>query len=411
MTTFDWKQLKEQFYLMPDVIYMDGNSLGLCSKPAEARILEALAVWKSAGIDIWQVEQGKYFLYPSYLAKGLAELIKARPEEVTVANSTTINIHQMIATFYRPTRRRYKILVDELNFPSDIHAVTSQLRLQGYDDEALVVVPSRDGRTLRTEDIISAMTEDVALALLPAVLYRSAQLLDMARLTRAARERGIIIGWDLCHSIGVVDHDFSTIQPDFAIWCNYKYLAGGPGAIAGLYVRANHLTKPVGLAGWQGGVKETMFDMAHTHHPAPDADRFLVGTPPILAMAGLDGALELYRAIGMTRIRQRSLELTQYLMDQIEARLAGFGFAIGNPLAEQDRGGHVALEHAKAYQICQALKAAKVIPDFREPNVVRLAPVPLYVDFDDIDQLVERLGAIMRDQTYLHYPAEKALVV
>lgn len=408
----DWKQVKSEFYINEGVVYLDGNSLGLCSKPAEAKTLEVMEVWKQSGIDIWQVQDGKYFLYPSFLAKKLAPLIGADPTEVTIANSTTVNIHQAIATFYQPTHDRYKILVDELNFPSDIHAVKSQLRLQGYfPDEALKVVKSRDGKTLATEDILEAMTEDVALVLLPAVLYRSAQLLDLDTISAAGRERGIIVGWDLCHSIGAIDHNFSRTQPDFAIWCNYKYLSAGPGAIGGMYVNSRHLDKEVGLAGWQGGRKATMFQMDHTHDPSPDADRFLIGTPSILAMAGLEGVLELYERVGMERVRARSLELTRYLMDQVDQHLSEFGFQFGNPMDDAKRGGHVALEHDKAYQICQALKAAKVIPDFREPNVIRLAPVALYVDEADIDEFVKRLESIMKDQTYLDFAQEKGLVV
>lgn len=409
---FDWKNVKSQFYLNKDVIYLDGNSLGLCSKPAEQKTLEVLEVWKEHGIDIWQVEDGKYFLYPAFLAKRLAPLIGANPSEVTIANSTTVNIHQAVATFYHPTETRYKILVDELNFPSDIHAVKSQLKLHGYDpDEALKVVKSRDQKTLDTSDILEAMTEDVALVLLPAVLYRSAQLLDMDTISKAGRERGIIVGWDLCHSIGAVDHDFSRTQPDFAIWCNYKYLSAGPGAIGGMYVNERHLDKEVGLAGWQGGRKSTMFQMDHTHDPSPDADRFLIGTPSILAMAGLEGTLEIYEKVGMKRVRERSLELTRYLMEQVDKHLPNEGFSFGNPLEDGVRGGHVALEHDQAYQICQALKADKVIPDFREPNVVRLAPVALYVDFEDVDEFINRLKTIMEEKRYLNVTATKGLVV
>lgn len=406
------KDYKDHFYVQEDALYFDGNSLGLCSKDSEQAILDALAVWKTEGINIWNVQDGKYFLYPSFLAKSLATLIGAKAHEVTVANSTTINIHQAMATFYHPTHQRYKVVVDELNFPSDIHAVKSQLRLHGYTEEqALVVVKSRDGRFLDTDDVIASFTEDVALVLLPAVLYRSAQLLDMDTITRAAHEKGIVIGWDLCHSIGAIDHDFSRTKPDFAIWCNYKYLSAGPGAIGGMYVNEKHLDIPVGLAGWQGGKKSTMFRLSHTYTPSADADKFLVGTPPILAMAGLEGSLNLYCKAGMKVIREKSLAMTRFLMERIEAEMPEAGFHFGNPLDDTFRGGHVALEHDKAYQICQALKARKVTPDFREPNVVRLAPIALYTSFSDIEELVQRLKLIMENKEYENFSEERSLVV
>lgn len=406
------KAYKEHFYLQEGTLYFDGNSLGLCAKEAEEAILEALEVWKTEGINIWNVKEGKYFLYPSYLAKALSGLIGAKAHEVTVANSATINIHQALATFYRPSPERYKIVVDALNFPSDIHAVKSHLRLHGYSEEqALIEVQSRDGRFLETADIVAAFSEEVAVVLLPAVLYRSAQLLDMDTITQAAHDKGIVIGWDLCHSIGAIDHDFSRTQPDFAIWCNYKYLSGGPGAIGGMYVNEKHLDKPVGLAGWQGGEKRTMFQMSHTYTPSPDADMFLVGTPPILAMAGLEGTLKLYSAAGMPAIREKSLAMTRFLMDRIEAEMPDAGFCFGNPSEDQARGGHVALEHAQAYQICQALKARNVIPDFREPNVIRLAPIALYTSFQDVEELVQRLKQIMVNKEFELFSQERSLVV
>ena len=223
---------RELFYIRPGQIYMDGNSLGLCSKGAERAVLRALEDWKKYGIGIWAGAETDYFLYYESIGSKLARLINARPEEVTVCASTTLNIHQCVATFWKPDARRYKIVVDELNFPTDRYAVTSQIAQRGLEpDEVLKVVPSRDGKTLAMEDILAALT----------------QLLDMAAITHAAHERGIICGFDLCHSIGAVDHDMEAVDCDFAVWCNYKYLSGGPGATAGLYVNRRHFER--GLVG------------------------------------------------------------------------------------------------------------------------------------------------------------------
>ena len=395
---------REHFYTQEGQIYMDGNSLGLCSRDAEAAVLRAVSDWKQYGIGIWTGAPTNYFLYHDVIGEKIARLIHANPDEVTVCGNTTLNVHQCIATFWKPTAERYRILIDNLNFPTDRYAVTSQVRTRGMDpDDVIKVIVSRDGKTLSEDEIIDAMTEDVALVLLPSVLYRSSQLLDLERLTRAAHERGILIGFDLCHSIGNVDHDFEKIDCDFALWCNYKYLSGGPGAIAGLYINRRHFDREPGLSGWWGNRKDTQFELRDSFEHAGNAGGWQTGTGSVLSMAAIDGALEVYRDLDMADVREKSLDLTAYLMYLIETELAGYGFTIGNPREDAVRGGHVALEHPEAARINEALKAANVVPDFRYPNVIRLAPVPLYVRYQDVYDLVQRLKTIMDTKAYEKY--------
>ncbi len=403
---------RDRFYVSKGQIYMDGNSLGLLSRDAEDAVMHMLEVWKTYGILMWNAEDGKYFLYPQYLGGLLASIVGADANEVTVTNSTTINIHQCLATFYKPTPERYKILVDELNFPTDRHAVDSQIKLHNYSpDDAVKVVKSSDGRVLDEDAIIAAMTDDVALALLPSVLYRSAQLLDMERITAEAKKKGICIGWDLCHSIGAVPHQLKKVDADFAVWCNYKYLSAGPGAVAGLYINKRHFGRAPGLAGWHGNVKTTQFQLNHKHEQSHDADGWLTGTAPMLSMAALEGVMQIYKDAGMDRIREKSLKITAYMMFLIDQRLTKYGYAVGNPREDAKRGGHVALEHDDAYRICLALKKHGVIPDFREPNVVRLAPVALYVTYEDVYRLVDILEEIVVNKEYEAFSQTRALVV
>jgi len=406
------REVRDRFYTKNGHIYMDGNSLGLCSKDAEKEILQALNDWKNSAIDIWSINDSKYFYYPARIGAMMAALIGAEPDEVTTTNSTTINIHQCLATFYHPTRERYKILVDDLNFSTDRHTVDSQVKHKGYEPaEAVKVVAAKDGRTILEDDVIAAMTNDVALILLPSVLYRSAQLLDMRRVTAEARKRGIIIGWDLCHSIGAVPHDFKKLDADFAIWCTYKYLSGGPGSIAGLYINKRHFGKGPGLAGWHGNVKETQFQLNHKHDHSKDADGWLTGTAPILSMAGAKGALDIYTETGMDKIREKSLNLTNYLIYLIDEKLTKYGYIVGSPREDDRRGGHVSLEHDQAYRICQALKSHNVTPDFREPNVIRLAPVALYVSYEETYELVDILEQIAVNKEYERFSNARTLVV
>ncbi|WP_062233277.1 kynureninase [Fictibacillus sp. FJAT-27399] len=395
------KSFKNEFYLKKGVLYLDGNSLGLLSKRAEKSLLESLNDWKECGIDGWMAGKHPWYTLSEELGKKLSPLIGANPEEVIITGSTTGNLHQLTSTFFKPSGSKTKILADELTFPSDIYALKSQLALRSLDPgQHLIRVKSRDGRLIEEEDIIKAMTDEAALIVLPSVLYRSGQLLDMKRLTDEAHKRGILIGFDLCHSIGAVPHKLSEWNVDFAFWCNYKYLNAGPGSVAGLYINAKHFGKEPGLAGWFGSNKDKQFDMNHEFVAADTAGAFQIGTPHVLSTAPLIGSLEIFEEAGMDRLREKSLNLTRYMMELIETELAGFGFTIGNPRDDIRRGGHVCLEHDEAARICKSLKENGIVPDFRAPNVIRLAPVALYTSFEDVHKAVQRLKKIMGEKQY-----------
>jgi len=406
-----FRSYRDEFYLQSGVIYMDGNSLGLMSKRAEENVSELMESWKAYGIKGWTTGKYPWFFISEKLGEMCAPLIGAEKNEVIIAGSTTSNIHQAVATFYKPEGRRTKILADELTFPSDIYALQSQIKLKGYDpDEHLVRVKSRDGKLILEEDIIAAMTDEIALILLPTVLYRSGQLLDIKRLTAEAHARGICIGFDACHSIGAIPHYFSEWNVDFAIWCNYKYLNGGPGSVAGLYVNKKHFGIHPGLAGWYSSKKDKQFDMAHTLDVEQSAGAFQMGTPHVLSLAPIIGSLEMFAEAGIENIRQKSLKLTRYMMDLIEQELTELGFSIGNPNEDDRRGGHVCLEHDEAIRICKALVDKGVIPDFRPPNIIRLAPIAFYTSFEEVWETVEILKAIVTEKQYEKYGKERNVV-
>lgn len=395
---------REEFYVQPETIYLDGNSLGLLSKRAEKALLSILDSWKQYGIDGWTKGEHPWFYLSEKLGEMTASLIGAEPEETIVTGSTTVNLHQLTAAFFHPNGSATKILADELNFPTDIYALQSQLTLKGLDpNNHLVKVKSEDGRTLKEEDIIAQMSEEIALIVLPSVLYRSGQILDIKRLTAAAHKRNIVIGFDLCHSIGSIPHQLSEWDVDFAFWCNYKHLNGGPGAVGGLYVNKRHFGVKPGLAGWFGSRKDKQFDMAHTMIQANHAGAFQMGTPHLLSAAPLLGSLSMFAEADIEKIRAKSLQLTDYLMALIDAELKQEGFTIANPLNHQQRGGHVYLEHQEAARICKALKANNIIPDFRVPNGIRLAPVALYNTFTEVWETVQRLKVIMKEEQYKQF--------
>lgn len=401
---------KDEFYLLENIIYMDGNSLGLLSKRAERTLHNLLDSWKTLGIDGWTEGDNPWFYLSESVGEKMAPLVGGTKSEVIATGSTTTNLHQLAATFYKPSGTKTKILADELNFPSDIYALKSQLALKGFNpDEHLVQVKSRDGRFLNEDDIIEAMTEDIALIVLPAVLYRSGQILDMEKLSKAANEKSIPIGFDLCHSIGAVEHALHDWGADFAFWCTYKHLNGGPGSVAGLFVHDKHFGTTPGLAGWFGSKKESQFDMDHTMDSALDVAAYQIGTPHVLSLAPVIGALELFEEVGIKKVREKSLQLTDYMLALIQQELSDHDFTIGNPV-DESRGGHILLEHVEAARICKALKEDGVIPDFRAPNGVRLAPVALYNSFEDVWHTVQKLKRIMDEKRYEKFENKRGVV-
>ncbi|WP_049915380.1 kynureninase [Haloferax mucosum] len=391
--------LRERFYIPEDCLYMDGNSLGLFSKDAEAALEHVVEEWREHAILGWTDADPDWHTYGERLGERLASLVGAAPEEVVVANSTTVNIHTLVGTFYDPDRGE-KIVVDDLDFPTDHYAIRAQLRQRGRDpDEALRVVESRDGRTIETEDVLAAIDDDVGMVFLPSVLYRSGQLFDIEAITEAAHDADALAGFDLAHSIGTVPHDLSEVGVDFAVWCHYKYLNAGPGAIAGLYVNERHFGVTPALAGWWGNAKETQFDMSLTYDPAHSAAAFQTGTIPILSTAPLDGALDIVEdAGGVAALREKSLALTDFLIELVDERLPEC--EVGTPRDPASRGGHVAVEHPEAYRISLALKERGVVVDFRQPNVVRIAPIPSYVGFEDVFRTVEHLREVLDAEEY-----------
>ncbi|KMJ58221.1 kynureninase [Bacillus sp. LL01] len=405
------KEYRKEFYIKKDSIYMDGNSLGLLSKRAEASLLSMLDTWKNLGIDGWTSGDEPWFYFAEKLGELSATLVGAKKEEVMVTGSTTSNLHQLLATFYKPEGNRTKIVADELNFPSDIYAIQSILKLKGLNpEEHLIRVKSRDGHTINEEDIIHSLNEDVAMLILPTVLYRSGQLFNIEKITKAAHEKGILVGWDGCHSVGAIPHEFHNWQVDFAYWCNYKYLNAGPGGVGSLFVHEKHFHETPGLTGWFGSDKQKQFDMEHTFTPATTSGAYQIGTPHIFSMAPLLGSLQMFEEVGMVKIRQKSLHQTRVLMELIEQELSGFNFQLTNPKVDTYRGGHVSLEHPEAARICKSLKELGVVPDFRKPNIIRLAPVALYTTYKDVYETVQIVKQIMQEKHYEKHSNEREVV-
>jgi kynureninase len=390
--------------LAPDgrpAVYLCGNSLGPMPVAAEARVREVLDLWATLAVRGHHSGPDPWMHYHAQFAAPLARLVGAAPAEVVAMNTLTVNLNLLLVSFYRPTRARHRVLIERPAFPSDRYAVVSQIRFHGYAPEAaLVEVGPRPGEELlRTEDVVAAIEregEALALVLLPGVQYLTGQVLDVAAITRVARRHGVVVGWDLAHAIGNVPVALHDSGADFAVWCHYKYLCGGPGAAAGAFVHERH-GRDAGLprfAGWWGHDAATRFAMGPDFVPTAGAEGWQQSNPPVLALAPLVAALDAFDAAGLARLRAKSLALTAFARRLITERLAG-RIAIVTPAADAERGCQLSLRVAGGAAVGRrafaALTARGVIGDWREPDVIRLAPAPLYNSFAEVERAVATL--------------------
>ncbi len=376
-----------------EVHYFTGNSLGLMPKATRAAVERELDDWAGLGVDgHFRAKHPWYPYHEAFLDTG-ARLVGAERGEVVMMNTLTVNLHLMMVSFYRPTRERYKIVIEDPAFPSDTYAVRSQLEFHGIDpDDGLVTIQPRDGEHhFRVEDIEALLHEhrdSIALVMLGGVNFLNGQLLPLERIVHAAKACGAKIGYDLAHAAGNVPlrlHDWGV---DFAVWCSYKYLNSGPGAVGGCFVHHDAAKDPSlkRFAGWWGNDPTTRFKMhlIPRFEPHGTAEAWQLSNPPILAMAPIRTSLEIFDEVGMARLREKSLRLTGYL----EFLLGEHGrdrFEVITPADPAERGCQLSvLVHDRPRERFQALERAGVVADFREPNVIRVAPVPLYNTFHDV---------------------------
>ena len=396
--------IRESFRIPDGVIYMLGNSLGLMPVAAEEAVVRVMREWREKAIGGWLGGDPPWFYLAESIGERASGLVGASPDEVVCTGTTAFNIHSLVSTLYRPAFGRPKIIASALEFPTDIYALKSQMALQGVDwRDHLVLVGGDENGIVDEEAIIDAMADEVSIAHLPSVFYRSGQLLDIEHLTKAAHERGIMIGFDCSHSVGIVPHRFDEWDVDFAMWCGYKYLCGGPGAPAFIYLNRKFFECEPGLAGWFGYVKEKQFDMSLDFEHAQSAGGWQVSSPGILGAAAVAGALEVIKEAGIGRIRDKSLRMTEYMMFLADQLLSGspYDFRVVTPREPERRGGHVALARTgEALRVKEALMFRGVISDFRPPDIIRFAPSPLYNTYEDIRTVVTQIQQIIDTGEY-----------
>jgi kynureninase len=383
-------------------VYMCGNSLGLQPRATRQALLDELDDWAELGVEAHFRGKHPWMPYHECVREPLAELVGAEPAEVVAMNSLSVNLHLMLVSFYRPTRERCAILIEKSAFPSDRYAVESQIHFHGFDPATVLIELAGDeaNGTLSDAAIARALDEHgsrIALVLLPGVQYLSGQVFDLKRITELAHAKGCVVGFDLAHAAGNLPLSLHDSGCDFAVWCSYKYLNSGPGAVAGCFVHARHARATLPrFAGWWGHDQSTRFQMGPQFMPTPGADGWQLSNPPILALAPLRVSLDIFHRAGGTRLRQKSLALTAYLAWLIETQLSHI-VEIVTPREPERRGCQLSLrikgERGAGRALFEHLSAHGVIGDWREPDTIRVAPTPLYNRFIDCLRFAQVVAA------------------
>lgn len=400
------RAFREQFHIPThgnaDQRYFCGNSLGLQPKAVRGALLDELDDWARLGVEAHFHGKHPWMPYHAFVRDSMAECVGALPSEVVAMNSLSVNLHLLMVGFYRPTESRNAILIEAGAFPSDRYAVESQLRFHGIDPATALIelAPDEPNGTISMQAIERVLAEHgdrIALVLWPGVQYRSGQAFDLKEIARLAHESGCLVGFDLAHAAGNLPLQLHDSNADFAAWCSYKYLNAGPGAIAGAFVHERHAhTDRPRFAGWWGHDPSTRFKMGPQFVPSPGADGWQLSNPPILALAPLRVSLEIFQAAGMARLREKSEKITGYLEALIREQLDDT-LKIVTPSEPQRRGCQLSLRvvggRERGRELFDHLMAQGIVGDWREPDVIRISPAPLYNSYQDVSGFVAAVAA------------------
>jgi kynureninase len=406
------REFRDLFYKDdPHLIYLDGNSLGMLPHSSIRAIAEEINHrW---GERLIRSYNEKWWDMPSVLGKKISGIIGARPDEVIVCDSVSVNLYKLIMAALKNSPGKLRVVSDNMNFPTDLYIIQGIIRLLD-SGHTLELMTTRDNITISDDEHHRVINDDTALVSLSYVSFRSGFMYDMEKVTRIAHDHSALILWDLSHAVGAVPVDLNGCGADMAVGCTYKYLNGGPGSVAFLYV-SKELREKLGqpIWGWWGDADPFRFEL--DYKPAPGIKKFLTGTIPVLSMTTLEPALDIILGAGITRIREKSLKLSRYLIKLVKEILVPYGFTLGSPEDDRLRGSHVSICHPEAYRICKALIDPEkgkytVIPDFRAPDMLRIGLVPLYNSFADVYHAVNEIETIVRRRIYEDYSNDKTVV-
>ncbi len=402
------QKYRDQFLIPTDsqgkpLIYLCGNSLGLQPKKTSEYLQQELQDWATLGVEGHTDAKHPWLPYHEFLTQAMAKIVGAKPEEVVIMNSLTANLHFMMVSFYQPTDKKYKIVIESDAFPSDKYAVESQLRFHGYSEkDGLILWKPREGEELcRFEDLEKIMEEqedEIALIMIGNTNYYSGQSFPMKKITDLGHSYNCMVGFDLAHGVGNIQPNLHQTGADFAVWCTYKYLNSGPGSLGGCFVHERHAnnTNLKRFAGWWGHNKTTRFNMRHEFDALSGAEGWQLSNPAILSMAAIRASLDIFDEASFDNIRKKSLQLTGYLEFLLE-EIKDDRIAIITPKNPEERGCQLSIQVKSANkELHTQLTNTGVISDWREPDVIRVAPAPLYNSFEDVFEFVERLKRLLQ---------------
>lgn len=404
---------RDQFYIPKTKggatsIYLCGNSLGLQPKSVEAAVMQEIKDWRELGVEGHFSAKNPWMPYHEFLTEQIAGIVGAKPIEVVASNSLTVNLHLMMVSFYRPNAKRFKIMIEGDAFPSDRYAAVSQIQFHGLNpDEALLELrPRKNENTLRHEDILEIIEREgdsIALIMLGGVNYYTGQFFDLKGITKAGHDKGCVVGFDLAHAVGNLPLKLHDWNVDFACWCSYKYLNSGPGSIAGFFVHESHKDAKdlPRFCGWWGNDKSVRFKMGPEFNAMPGAEGWQLSNPPILSLAAVKASLDLFHDVGMEALRAKSIRMSDYfyhLLDELDQD----AFKVITPRNLEERGCQFSIVvNEGGRHIFEALEKQGVICDWREPDCIRVAPVPLYNSFEDIYKFVQIFAAQISNKNEL----------
>lgn len=399
--------LREQFHIPKDKdgndwLYFTGNSLGLQPKSTKDYINQELKDWANLGVEGHIEAKNPWLPYHEFLTESMAKVVGAKPIEVVVMNTLTANLHFMMVSFYKPTKTRYKILIEADAFPSDKYAVESQLRHHGYDDkEGLILWKAREGEELANYDdlekILEEQGDEIALIMIGGVNYYTGQFFDLKRITELGHKKGCVVGFDCAHGAGNVALNLHDSGADFAVWCTYKYLNSGPGSLGGCFVHERHAYDKTlnRFTGWWSHNKKTRFNMRHEFDVLPGAEGWQLSNPPILSMAAIKSSLDMFHEVGLEKLVKKSKKLTGYF-EFLLKELGEETIRIITPSNPDERGCQLSIQVLNAdKKLHDRLMEEGVISDWREPDVIRCAPVPMYNSYEDVYRMVEKLKILL----------------
>lgn len=401
------RRFRNQFHIPKDKngeeqVYLCGNSLGLQPKLTQEYIQQELEDWSNLGVEGHTEAKNPWMPYHEFLTEKMAKIVGAKPSEVVMMNTLSVNLHLMMVSFYQPTSERFKIIIESDAFPSDKYAVESQLKFHGHDPkDSLILWEPREGEELchfeDLEKIMETEGDQVALLLIGSTNYYTGQSFPLKKITELGHRHGAKVGFDLAHGAGNIQPNLHETGPDFAVWCSYKYLNSGPGSVGGCFVHERHANNKElkRFTGWWGHNKQTRFNMRHEFDPIPGAEGWQLSNPPILSLAAIRASLAIFDEAGFENIRAKSVKITNYL-EYLLKEIEGDQIEIITPQNPEERGCQLSIKVKNANKaLFDKLMAVGVISDWREPNVIRVAPAPLYNSFEDVYKMVERLKALL----------------